>query len=125
MPQLRREVFVSTSEESRVEVLTEKKNNPPLPPIASCPSCGRRPSERVAIGWAPHYAGPTTLACSDAAHDQADLGPFYSELVARLWNAGLAELTGPTAEPDPGRVRPVERVARQILVELEKAGLGP
>jgi hypothetical protein len=96
--------------------------SPPAPgPIAACPSCGRRPSERVAIGWSPQYAGPTTIACSDDAHDQADLGPIYSELLGRLWSAALAEVRGavPTARPDAAESRPVERAARSVLAELE------
>jgi hypothetical protein len=105
--------------------LTEKKNNPPLPPIASCPSCGRRPSERVAIGWAPQYSGPTTLACTDSTHDQADFGPFYSDLLSRLWNARLAEVRGavPADTRPSALVRPVERVARELLAELERVGI--
>jgi hypothetical protein len=29
----------------------------------------------VALGWKPEYEAPTTLACNDRMHDDADCGP--------------------------------------------------
>jgi hypothetical protein len=58
-----------------------------LPAIAACPSCGRRPSERVALCWRPEYEGPTTTACNDQMHHLADTGPELHSLAVILMRA--------------------------------------
>lgn len=66
----------------------------------SCPTCGRRPSER----WAPFQGAPVQDRCPDPIHDLADAAP---ELLRRI----VEEY------PDPTEHKAIES-ARALLAKL-------